>query len=264
MYQTNPQQPPKSLLPTMYDLPSEGPEEPGLSDQFHIYQPRLLDETFRPANYPAEEILTATDLNLYYDFRHTQWYKRPDWFAVVGVPRLYNDEDLRLSYVIWQEEVSPLIVIELLSSGTEKEDLGETESGINQPPTKWEVYEQILQIPYYVTYSRYTQQMQAFTLTQKGCQRLLLNHNSLWIKEIQMSLGLWEGTYEQIPGKWLRWQDENGDWILTPAEAERQRANMERQRADMEQQRADMEQQRAERLEARLRELGIDPNQINE
>jgi len=40
MYQTNPQQPPKPLLLTPYDLPSEDPEEPGLPDQFHIYQPR--------------------------------------------------------------------------------------------------------------------------------------------------------------------------------------------------------------------------------
>jgi hypothetical protein len=29
------------------------------------------------------------------------WHKRPDWFAVVGVPRLYEERDLRLSYVLW-------------------------------------------------------------------------------------------------------------------------------------------------------------------
>lgn len=27
------------LMPTMYDLPSENPEEPGLPDEFHLYQP---------------------------------------------------------------------------------------------------------------------------------------------------------------------------------------------------------------------------------
>lgn len=51
MYQTNPQQPPKPLLLTLYDLPSQDPEEPGLPDQFHIYQPRLLD------NYPQEILI---------------------------------------------------------------------------------------------------------------------------------------------------------------------------------------------------------------
>jgi len=36
-------------------------------------------------------------MNLYYDVRHAQWYKRPDWFGV-GVPRLYDEVDMRLSY----------------------------------------------------------------------------------------------------------------------------------------------------------------------
>jgi hypothetical protein len=66
MYQTDPPRPPKEVLPTMYDLPSEDPKEPGLPDQFHLLQPRLLDETFRPANYPSDQILVASDLNLYY------------------------------------------------------------------------------------------------------------------------------------------------------------------------------------------------------
>jgi len=35
-----------------------------------------------------EMVFTATDLNLYYDVRHLGWYKRLDWFAVLGVPRL--------------------------------------------------------------------------------------------------------------------------------------------------------------------------------
>ena len=58
---------------------------------------------------------------------HQLWHKRPDWFLVVGVSRFYNERDLRLSYVMWQEEVSPMVVVELLSPGTEKEDLGQTE-----------------------------------------------------------------------------------------------------------------------------------------
>jgi hypothetical protein len=33
--QTDPPQSPRETLPTMYDLPSEDPEEPGLPDEFH-------------------------------------------------------------------------------------------------------------------------------------------------------------------------------------------------------------------------------------
>lgn len=73
MYQTDPPRPPKETLPTMYDLPSEYPEDSGLPDEFHLFQPQLLRETFCPPNYPTEEVFVATDLNLYYDLRHTLW-----------------------------------------------------------------------------------------------------------------------------------------------------------------------------------------------
>ena len=33
--QSDPPLSPRETLPTMYDLPSEDPEEPGLPDQFH-------------------------------------------------------------------------------------------------------------------------------------------------------------------------------------------------------------------------------------
>ena len=42
MYQTDPPRSAKEFLPTMYDLPSEDPEEPGLPDEFHLLQPQLL------------------------------------------------------------------------------------------------------------------------------------------------------------------------------------------------------------------------------
>ncbi len=91
---------PRETLPTMYDLPSEEPEEPGLPDEFHLYQPQLLRETFQPATYSPDRIFVGSDLNLYYNLLNTSWYKRPDWFAVPGAPRLYEDHDLRLSYVV--------------------------------------------------------------------------------------------------------------------------------------------------------------------
>jgi Uma2 family endonuclease len=90
MYQQDPPADPKQVLPTMYDLPSENPEEPGLPDEFHDLQPELLRLTFYPPDYGADQIFVGSDLNLYYDPRHPGWYKRLDWFAVVGV----ESEDL--------------------------------------------------------------------------------------------------------------------------------------------------------------------------
>jgi hypothetical protein len=49
----------------MYDLPNEDPEEIGLPDEFHLLQPELLRQTFRSPVYKAENIFTASDLNLH-------------------------------------------------------------------------------------------------------------------------------------------------------------------------------------------------------
>jgi Uma2 family endonuclease len=91
--------PPQETLPTMYDLPSDNPEEPGLPDEFHLLQPELLRSTFRPPSYNVNRVFTGSNLNLYYNSLHPQWYKRPDWFAVLGVSRFYQETELRLSYV---------------------------------------------------------------------------------------------------------------------------------------------------------------------
>ena len=70
----------------------------------------LLSETFQPTTVAPDQFMTAMDLYLYYDWENTLWYKRPDWFAVVGVPRLHPQSDFRYSYVPWHEGVPPLIV----------------------------------------------------------------------------------------------------------------------------------------------------------
>jgi Uma2 family endonuclease len=281
MQQTNPPLPAKATLPTMYDLPSEDPEEPGLPDEFHLLQPELLRLTFRPPNYPQDRIFTASNLNLYYDSRHPQWHKRPDWFGVLGVSRLYEEHDLRLSYVIWQEAVNPFVVVELLSPGTEAEDLGRTLRDASQPPNKWTVYEQILRIPYYVLFNRYTNELQAFGLMMGRYQPLPVAAQDaplpgVWLEEAELGLGLWEGSYQGMRRLWLRWYDREHRWISTPtetanqraeqeaqrAEQEAQRAEQEAQRAEQEAQRAEQEAQRAERLAARLRALGFDPDEV--
>ena len=242
-------------LPTMYDLPSEDPEEPGLPDEFHYYQPQLLRETFCPPDNPPEQICVATDLNLYYDFEHTTWYKRPDWFAVLGVPRFYEGHELRYSYVIWQEQVVPFIVVELLSEGTESEDLGQTVRDIKQPPTKWQVYEQILQIPYYIVFGRQTNQLRVFHWQTGRYQALTLSEGKVWLPEIQLGIGLWHGAYQGLERQWLRWYDAQHRWIPTLVE----QLEQEHQRAEQERQRAEQEYQRAEFLAAQLRALGIKP-----
>ncbi len=265
--------PPKEQLPTMYDLPSEDPEEPGLPDDFHYLQPLLLRETFLPTVYPAEQTYIGTDINLYYDPRNPLWHKRPDWFLVLGAEQAKTIQELRLSYVVWQEEVAPYLVLELLSEGTEDEDLGtasrKSARPIRQPPGKWEVYEKILQVPFYVVFDRYAQRLRIFALTMGRYHELALLQQGLWFAEIGLSLQVWTGAFHGVHGEWLRWFDGQGKMLPTLdeqnartrqqlSEAEQQ-LNKAEQQLSMEQQRADSAEQRAKQLAAKLRALGIEP-----
>ncbi len=99
-------------LPTMYDLKSEDLMEPGLPNEFHDLQPQLLSRTLSLTQYTKQEMFSVSDMNLYYDLEHLNWYKRPDWFLVVGVSRRYRGESSRSSYVLWDEQVSPIVVVE--------------------------------------------------------------------------------------------------------------------------------------------------------
>jgi Uma2 family endonuclease len=242
----------------MYDLPSEYPGEPALPDEFHSLQALLLLLTFQPPNWNQERIFSAMDLYLYYDVAHPLWYKRPDWFGVVGIPRLYEGRDSRLSYVIWQEKVSPIVVVELLSPGTEGEDLGQKVKEQGKPPSKWEVYEQILKIPYYVVFSRYTSQMQAFHLVAHRYQPVNPTEGRLQIPELELSLGLWQGSFRSLNRLWLRWLTREGDAIPLASEEVVQA----QQEAAQARQEAAQARQEAERLKTLLRDLGVDPEAI--
>ncbi len=280
----HPTWPPRDTTPTMYDLPSEDPEEPGLPDQFHEYQPQLLRQTFEPPGHPASERFVAADMNLYYDLAHPLHHKRPDWFAVVGVPALYEKRDLRWSYVVWQEQVIPYLVVELLSPGTEKEDLGKSgPRGRTEPPTKWEVYEQRLAIPYYIVFSRHDKEIRAFVHDGIKYREQVTAKERLWLPEIALGIGIWQGVFAQFQHHWLRFYDARGNWIPTPEERHRARAediaqerDMQRARAEQQQARADREQARAQKEQARAEQeraqaqryrekllaLGIDPDSL--
>lgn len=277
--QTDPPRPARETLPTMYDLPSEEIGDPGMPDEYHVRQATLLDETFRPPAIPPDEVFSAVDMNLYYDVRHPLWYKRPDWFGVINVPRLYEGRDSRLSYVYWQEGAPPLIVVELLSPGTEKEDLGQGLRDVNEPPHKWEVYERILRVPYYAVFSRESTELRIFRLTGASYAEVTSHGGRFWIAEAGLGLGLWQGVYHEQERLWLRWFGADGNWIPTADERARQerkekdaallreaqlrhRVEQAEQIAEQERRRDEQEKQRAERLAELLRRLGQDPDQI--
>jgi len=252
---------------TMHDLPSEDPKEPGLPDEFHDLQPQLLSRTLQLNHYARDRWFTGSDLNLYYDAQHPRWHKRPDWFLVVDVPRLYQERELRNSFVVWDEQKAPTVIVELLSPGREAEDLGShldeqieaalsepllpytlesDESGVS-PPSKWDVYEQILQVPYYLVFSRYSNRLRFFQFDDGQYREQVLEPDNprAWLANLEIGIGIWQGEFEGITRAWLRWFDREGNWILTDTERERQRAEIAEAKANA--------------LMQRLKELGLEP-----
>jgi Uma2 family endonuclease len=239
-------------FPTMYDLPSEEPEEPGLPDDYHDLQPQLLSRTLRLSGYDSQEIYTASDLNLYYDLKHPLWYKRPDWFLAVGVPRLYPEGDGdRESYVLWQEKVSPTVIIELLSPWTETEDLGRfapkppKPQAAGSPPMKFMVYEQILKVPHYLVFNKRDLSLRYFRLVDSRYeeQAVALTNPRIWIADLEIGLGIWRGAFEGMTKSWLRWCDGSGEVFPTDTEAALQRetaALTQQQQAEQERQQAQL------------------------
>ncbi|MEO1447584.1 MAG: hypothetical protein AAFV46_15375, partial [Cyanobacteria bacterium J06635_11] len=82
--------------------------------------------------------------------------------------------------------------------------------------------------------------------------------SSYWFDEMGLGIGVWEGEYNGVEGKWLRWQDADNNWIPT----EKEQAETAQQQAETAQQQAKTAQQRAEKLAEKLKELGIDPEDI--
>ena len=255
--QSDPPRSPRETLPTMYDLPSEFPEEPGLPDEYHDLQPQLLSRTLALVDYSRDEWFTGSDLNVYYDVHHPLWHKRPDWFLAVGVPRLYEGRELRRSYVAWQEGEPPTVVVEFLSPTTEQEDLGRfyregdrVAEGEPAPaladtaatPSKLLVYERYLKVAHYIVYNLYTQCLRYFKLVGRCYEEQPMSEGAvaIWLSDLQIGLGIWEGEFEHVWGHWLRWCAADGSWLLTDTEQQRQRAD---------------------RLAERLRALGVDPDE---
>ncbi len=231
MSQNSPTKLPKKLLPTMYDLPCEDVGEFSFSDDFYFVQAELLNNTFRPSKYSEEEVFSDTDLKLYYDVENINWHRRRDWFAAVGIDHFHEKKELRSKYRHWKEEVNPFIVVELLSPCAEKDDLAQMLQDLTKPSPKWQVYSQILQIPYYVVFDRYEDKLRIFKLNDGNYQPLELSESRLWLDEIGIGIGVWHGYYKIIDRLWLRWYDSDNNWIPTPeeiADTEKQKTQIEK------------------------------------
>jgi len=209
-------------LPSAKDLPDSA--DTPVDNELQNLIPNLLQSILAMIWSQRWDWYFGVDMGIYYDPKKSAIV--PDGFLSVGVPRI-RDENLRLSYVLWEEEAVPILALEVISKTS------------NQEYTKKkEIYEEI-GIQYYVIYNPQRKRKPALEVYILNNQEYVLlgNQSPIWLEEIGLGIGKEIGTYQGITREWLYWYDKNGERLLTPEE-------------------------RVQRYAERLRELGIDPDSI--
>lgn len=199
----------------------------------NINQPLLaaaLTESLEIAGKLPDNSLTTTNYGICATVNQKMVVKAPDWAYVPNVT--VSRQEVKRSYTPQLQGDIPVIVIEFLSD-TEG---GEYSIKPTYPPGKWFFYEQVLEVPNYIIFEPDSGEIEVYQLDDSKRYHLQKadSNNRFWIAQMQLFLGVWEGSRENRTGYWLRWWDENGNLLLWGSE-------------------------KAERLAAQLRAAGIEP-----
>jgi Uma2 family endonuclease len=242
-------------LPTHLDLPCE--DDSVSRSFFEEIQAMLLTtviELWVKQRRPDLQCLAGGDHYIYWENTKppAAGARAPDWFLVVGVPRLL-DGQIRNSYVMWQEKVIPTIVMEFPSD----QPGGELDK---TPGTgKFWIYEQRVRAPHYVIFDSSSNHLDAYQLLQGLYESAKPNERGHYpIESVGLEYGLWHGEWHGITRLWVRLWDNSGQMLLTPEEA----AAQEQTRADQAQNQAEEAERARRKAFDKLRELGFDPDKL--
>ena len=239
------------------------PDEP-VDNNLQPLLAAALRESLELAGLILESMLIASNFGLCATVNNQTVVKAPDWVYIPSVKPIASGE-IRRSYTPHLQGEIPTIVLEFIS----ETEGGEYSINPHYPYGKWYFYEQILQVPVYGIFQPKTGELEIYRLNQgKYEQQKPDENNRYWIAEINLFLGVWQGTKAEFTTNWLRWWDKSGNLLLwgselveqekQRAEQEKQRAEQEKLRAEQEKLKAEQEKQRAERLAAQLRALGVE------
>ncbi|AIE74654.1 Uma2 family endonuclease [Synechocystis sp. PCC 6714] len=224
-----------------------------MESSLHYTQLLLLVTSLEWAWRDRDDFFIGANLTIYFSrqqLKHRD-FRSPDFFLVKNTTR-----EPRNSWVAWEEDGRyPDLVIEFLSDSTAKVDR----------TTKRELYATRFHIPEYFYFSPENLEFAGFKLDFNEYVLLITNEQGwLWSEALGFFLGIQNGQ--------LRYFSLEGTLIPTPDEAVRLEvlkasqamttAKYQGERAEREAQRAEWEKSKADRLAAKLRELGLDPDDI--
>ena len=219
---------PLHCLPSAEDLPDS--DDTPVDNELQDLIPGLLKAILAWVWASRMDWFFGVDMGVYYEPDKPAIV--PDGFLSLGVERIF-DEDLRLSYLLWEENVVPILVLEVVSHKRR----GEYSS-------KKTLYAE-LEVLYYVVYNprrRKKPPLEVYRLVNG--EYVLLRGNPVWLPEVGLGIGRERGTYQGISREWLYWYDQQGVRFLTPEE------------------RALAAEQRVHMLEEQLRSLGVNPDSL--
>jgi len=207
----------------------------------------LLTDSIEPIlqkHHPDGQYAIGQDSGIYWRITEPpeKGAEAPDWFYVPNVPPVLNGIPRR-SYVLWQEFIAPLIILEFVSGNGAKERDKTPWTG------KFFIYEQVIRPAFYGIYEVKHARVEFYKFVGNQFELLTPNDRGHYpIAPLGIEIGIWQGLYQNMELPWLRWWDDQGNLLLAGSE-----------RAALESQRADLETQRADRLLAQLRAAGIEP-----
>jgi Uma2 family endonuclease len=229
-------------LPTADELPCS--DDTPVDNELQELIPGLLKSILMLLWADRMDWFFGIDMGVYY--HPEQPAIVPDAFLSLGVERFY-DEELRPSYVIWEEQIVPSFVLEVVSITPGREYT-----------SKLDEYAK-MGVLYYIIYNskrRRKPKLEIHKLVNGRYQ--LQDSHPFWMPEIGLGIGYERGEYGGLTRDWLYWYAEDGSRYPTPAEQIKQ-GQIQIIQAQTE---AEQERQRSAKLAAKLRALGIDPDEI--
>ncbi|MDJ0579245.1 Uma2 family endonuclease [Crocosphaera sp.] len=222
---------PRHCLPSAEELPDS--DDTPVDNQLQHLIPGLLEAILAIIWSERMDWYFGVDMGIYYDPQQPTDVIVPDGFLSIGVPRII-DSDLRLSYVLWDEQVIPTMVLEVVS---------QTRRG--EYSKKKEDYAK-MGVLYYVIYNPLRKRKPRLEVYQLNNQEYdLLEGEPVWLSEIGLGIGKEIGVYQGVEREWLYWYDREGKRYFTPEE------------------RIIEAEEKAKKLEEKLRSLGIDISELS-